>query len=204
MTERKTIKTEYSKLNECLEKLNIEENIRYGEHLPTEWHEIKVAEDNDGVTMIRPIEVKDLVALFELISSQPKENEKMTEELKRSGYQPSKTNIKNPIPPSTGSNVKAKKNGYTWEDVDKAWWEGFDYCKEKLEKQILVWHDLRKDSNDLPERMGLGSKEVYVSYEGDVTDFACYRFDKEIWERSEDDEEAVGVIAWCEIPIFKE
>ena len=27
MTERKTIKTEYSKLNECLEKLGIEENI---------------------------------------------------------------------------------------------------------------------------------------------------------------------------------
>lgn len=73
MTERKTIKTQYSKLNECLEKLSIVENIRYGEHLPTEWHEIKVAEDNDGVTMIRPIEVKDLVALFELISSQPKE-----------------------------------------------------------------------------------------------------------------------------------
>lgn len=73
MTERKTIKTEYSKLNECLEKLGIEESIRYGEHLPTEWHEIKVAEDNNGVTMIRPIEVKDLVALFELISLQPKE-----------------------------------------------------------------------------------------------------------------------------------
>lgn len=73
MTERKTIKTEYSKLNECLEKLGIEENIRYGEHLPTEWHEIKVAEDNNGVTMIRPIEVKDLVVLFEMINSQSKE-----------------------------------------------------------------------------------------------------------------------------------
>lgn len=60
----------------------------------------------------------------------------MAEELKKNGYQPSKTNIKKPIPPSSGSNVKAKKNGYTWEDVDKAWWEGFDYCKEKLEKQI--------------------------------------------------------------------
>lgn len=72
MTE-KTIKTKYSKLNECLEKLGIKENIRYGEHLPTEWHEIKVVEDNYGVTMIRPIEVKDLVALFELISSQSKE-----------------------------------------------------------------------------------------------------------------------------------
>lgn len=68
MTKRKTIKTEYSKLNECLEELGIEENIRYGEHLPTEWHEIKVAEDNNGVTMIRPIEVKDLVKMFEIIT----------------------------------------------------------------------------------------------------------------------------------------
>lgn len=67
MTERKMIKTQYSKLDECLEKLGIKENIRYGEHLPTEWHEIKVEEDNDGVTMIRPIEVKDLVEMFEMI-----------------------------------------------------------------------------------------------------------------------------------------
>ena len=73
MTERKTIKTQYSKLDEYLEKLGIKENIRYGEHIPTEWHEIKVEENNDGVTMIRPIEVKDLVALFELICTQPKE-----------------------------------------------------------------------------------------------------------------------------------
>lgn len=68
MTERKAIKTQYSRLNECLEKLGIEENIRYGEHLPTEWHEIKVAEDNNGVTMIRPIEVKDLIKMFEIIT----------------------------------------------------------------------------------------------------------------------------------------
>jgi len=68
MTERKVIKTEYPKLNDCLEKLGIKEHISYGEYLPTEWHELKVEEDNDGVTMIRPIEVKDLVALFEMIS----------------------------------------------------------------------------------------------------------------------------------------
>lgn len=68
MTERKTIKTQYPKLDECLERLGIEEDIRYGEHLPTEWHEIKVAEDNNGVTMLRPIEVKDLVKIFEIIT----------------------------------------------------------------------------------------------------------------------------------------
>ena len=69
----------------------------------------------------------------------------------------------------------------------------------------IQWHDLRKDPKDLPPKMGLGSKEVYVQYDTKgVTDFACYRFDKNIWERSEDDEQAVGVIAWCEIPQFKE
>ena len=68
MTERKTIKTEYSELNECLEKLGIKEHIRYGEHISCEWHELKVEEDNDNVTMIRPIEVKDLVALFKMVT----------------------------------------------------------------------------------------------------------------------------------------
>lgn len=65
MTERKTIKTEYSKLNECLEKLGIKE------HISNEWHEIKVEEeDNDCVTMIRPIRVKDLVALFKMVTNE--------------------------------------------------------------------------------------------------------------------------------------
>ena len=64
------------------------------------------------------------------------------------------------------------------------------------------WHDIRKDPNDLPEKMGLGSKEVYVAYKDGVTDFACYRFDKKYWERSENEELAENVIAWCEIPTF--
>ena len=64
------------------------------------------------------------------------------------------------------------------------------------------WHDLWENSNDLPEKMGLGSKEVYVAYENGVTDFACYRFDKKYWERSENEELAVNVISWCEIPTF--
>ena len=64
------------------------------------------------------------------------------------------------------------------------------------------WHDLRENPNDLPERMGLGSKEVYVAYKDGVTDFAYYRFDKKCWERSENEELAENVIAWCEIPTF--
>lgn len=66
------------------------------------------------------------------------------------------------------------------------------------------WHDLRKNPNDLPEKIGPISIEVYVAYECGVTDFACYRFDKKCWERSEDDEEAGNVIAWREVPLFKE
>jgi len=54
----------------------------------------------------------------------------------QNGYQPSKMNIEKPIPPNTGSNVKMKKYGYTWEEIDKAWWEGFDCCKNKFEKKI--------------------------------------------------------------------
>ena len=70
-------------------------------------------------------------------------------------------------------------------------------------KEDIVWHDLRINPNDLPERMGLGSKEVYISDSNGITDFACYRFDKKYWERSEDEDVVGGtVIAWCEIPLF--
>ena len=54
----------------------------------------------------------------------------------RNGYQPIKTTTDNITPPKTGSNVKAKKHGYTWEEMDKSWWEGFDTCKEKMSKKI--------------------------------------------------------------------
>lgn len=57
--------------------------------------------------------------------------------MNKEGYQPIKTKktIKI-IPPNTGSNVQMKKDGYTWEDLDKAWWEGFDNAKNKMEKRI--------------------------------------------------------------------
>ena len=84
--------------------------------------------------------------------------------------------------------------------------ENYEYIEQAylagLKAGRPQWHDLRKDPNDLPERMGLGSKEVYVAYKDGVTDFACYRFDKECWERSENEELAENVIAWCEIPTF--
>ena len=57
------------------DKLNLDEYMMYIiEHNERNITNIikKVEENNDGVTMIRPIEVKDLVALFELICTQPK------------------------------------------------------------------------------------------------------------------------------------
>ena len=69
-------------------------------------------------------------------------------------------------------------------------------------ENCIEWHDLRKDPNDLPEKMGLGSREVYIEYKSGVTDFAYYRFDKKRWVRSENEELAENVIAWCEIPRF--
>jgi chromosome segregation ATPase len=57
--------------------------------------------------------------------------------MSKEGYQPLKTKktIKI-IPPNTGSNVQMKKDGYNWEDLDKAWWEGFDNAKSKMKKRI--------------------------------------------------------------------
>lgn len=57
--------------------------------------------------------------------------------MSKEGYQPIKTKktIKI-IPPNTGSNVHMKKDGYTWEDLDRSYWEGFDTAKNNMEKQI--------------------------------------------------------------------
>lgn len=60
----------------------------------------------------------------------------MNEEELKQGYQPKGCNLKNIVPPSVSTNVKPKKDGYTWEDLDKAWWEGFDNAKNKMEKRI--------------------------------------------------------------------
>ena len=57
--------------------------------------------------------------------------------MSKEGYQPIKMGEAIKItPPSTSSNVQMKKDGYTWKDLDKAWWEGFDNAKNKMEKRI--------------------------------------------------------------------
>lgn len=35
-----------------------------------------------------------------------------------------------------GNNVHMKEDGYTWKDLDKSYWEGFDDAKNKMEKRI--------------------------------------------------------------------
>lgn len=35
-----------------------------------------------------------------------------------------------------GNNVHMKEDGYTWKDLDRSYWEGFDDAKNKMEKRI--------------------------------------------------------------------
>jgi hypothetical protein len=57
--------------------------------------------------------------------------------MNKEGYQPIKTKKTTKIiPPNTGSNVQMKKDGYSWEDLDRSYWEGFDNAKNKMEKRI--------------------------------------------------------------------
>lgn len=55
----------------------------------------------------------------------------------KEGYQPIKKETVKIIPPNTGSHVYMKKDGYTWEDMDRSFWEGFDTAKNKMEKRIV-------------------------------------------------------------------
>lgn len=66
----------------------------------------------------------------------------------------------------------------------------------------LKWRDLRKDPNDLPRQDETFTTKISIpvmthpSYQ-----FAEYYFDEKKWfSRGEE----VNVIAWCEIPLYKE
>lgn len=69
MTVNQKIKTNYPELNNILEELGIIEYIKYGEHLPTEWHELNTLRVEDGVQVLCPISVDDLVKLYEKVKS---------------------------------------------------------------------------------------------------------------------------------------
>lgn len=55
----------------------------------------------------------------------------------KEGYQPLQTKkTLKIIPPNMGSHVKMEKDGYTWEDLDRSYWEGFNTAKTNMEKRI--------------------------------------------------------------------
>ena len=64
----------------------------------------------------------------------------------KEGYQPIKKETIKIIPPNTGSHVYMKKDSYTWEDMDRSYWEGFDTAKGKIEKRIA---ELEKENAEL-------------------------------------------------------
>ncbi len=101
---------------------------------------------------------------------------------------------------------KAEERAINLWGRDEAYVEERNNCKADYiagaTENGIHWHDLRKNPNDLPEKMRLGSREVYIEYKDGVTDFAYYRFDKKWWVRSENEELAENVIAWCKIPTF--
>ena len=71
-------------------------------------------------------------------------------EIIKQGYQPIHSKNASVIPPNAGSHVRMKGKGYTWEDLDKAWWEGFDNAKNKMGKRIA---ELEKENAELKEQI---------------------------------------------------
>ena len=69
MTENKKIKTDYSELDKILEELGIIEYIKYGERLPTEWHELKTLRVEDGIQALSPVSVDDIMKLYKKVKS---------------------------------------------------------------------------------------------------------------------------------------
>lgn len=63
------------------------------------------------------------------------------------------------------------------------------------------WHDLRKDPNDLPKRDERFCTNISVPVLTQTSGFAFYQFDDKKWYYQG---KVVDVIAWCEIPQFKE
>ena len=69
MTVNQKIKTNYPELDKILEELGIIEYVKYGEHLPVEWHELKTLRVEDDVQALCPTSVDDLVKLYEKVKS---------------------------------------------------------------------------------------------------------------------------------------
>lgn len=75
----------------------------------------------------------------------------------------------------------------------------------------IQWHDLRKDSNDLPD----SDREVIVQHEDEDSEVDAYireddyvgwrslRWDIEYYQRKGEPIPDFGIIMWCEKPRFK-
>lgn len=78
-----------------------------------------------------------------------------------------------------------------------------DFIKGLAEGRKEKWHDLRKDPNDLPPK-----EDINSSYSIDVfTDTeakAFYSYYDGVWRRESDGFRIPEVIAWTELPKFKE
>ena len=89
-----------------------------------------------------------------------------------------------------------------------------EYCEQSYidsaKENGIVWHDLRKDKNDLPKNSPYFSGEsvrvigaVPLSEDKYISLECRYCFSEKKW-RTQEDYSVVKVIAWCEIPQFKE
>lgn len=63
----------------------------------------------------------------------------------------------------------------------------------------VVWHDLRKNPDDLPER---GYKVLAVYHDFDYTHLFAYLREDGVWTTNGHNA-FDGIIAWCEIPKFE-
>ena len=76
-------------------------------------------------------------------------------------------------------------------DIQEAFLAGLKAARQEM------WHDLRKDPNDLPE--------IYMSVLNQNGMNVMYDYTNKVWRNDDADEYICDdPIAWCEIPTFKE
>ena len=75
------------------------------------------------------------------------------------------------------------------EAIAEAYFAGLKAARQEM------WHDLRKNPNDLPE-------DCVINQDGKRV---LYDYTKKVWRNDDADEYICDdPIAWCEIPVFKE
>lgn len=83
------------------------------------------------------------------------------------------------------------KRRYSSIDIQEAFLAGLKAARQEM------WHDLRKDPNDLPE--------IYMGVLNQNGMNVMYDYTNKVWRNDDADEYICDdPIAWCEIPTFKE